>query len=348
MSAPKDHVPKTQDSFSVNLKPRIAVADVRTNERDASALTAAPAINTPSPSHDQRSTLADSDSSYQRIDADTLPSKGLFYEFTALSIRKFHIPELKKVYRARTTSSFRTLVEAIQSTIDRDLFQMTIGDFWYLMYWHRINSYLSAPLEISFTCTDEQHNKKVKDGKLDKETLEGRVTLNKTTLRPQYIEDAEAVSEIIAKVFHDYEGITLCPTRVIDLIENTSMMDTLGGVEAIAEELANTNPGPNGDSPVVAVTVAKKIAEHLDEEWLNDYVGLLHPTHGDTLEKKREFLMVTSATKAYGFELLQDMDTFNALTAHGVEEYVTTQCKGCGAKAEGKISASALDFFPAI
>lgn len=355
MTSPKKSADGTQlrESFTVQPKAKRPPVSVLGVQGDESAMTAAPAP-VPASILDENpekvlSTLADSDSRYVRIPVEQLPSKGAFYDYTALSVRKFPFPAFKKIARAQATSSFRTLVEVVNESIDRDLFSMTTGDFWFLMYWHRINSYLTAPLDITFHCSNPAHIAATQlppDDEMyqDPKTLEGLVTLQKSNLQVEFIPDEEKLAACIAHMYNTY-GILPDPPRVKDLIENVEMMDRLSGLEAFKAEMK-----ANGDESAasVAVSVGDKVLESAEEEWLNDNASLLSDFHGVTLEAKRTWLLAHTEERDIGYELQQEFDTFQGLVAHGIRESVRTTCRGCGGSAEGIISANALRFFPSL
>lgn len=353
MTSPKNTSRTTPHSGDpVQPKAKQPPITVRSVQGDESAMTAAPAAIPATPSDSQKilETLADSDSRYLRIPVEKLPSKGIFYDFTALSIRKFAWTALKKVSRAQATSNFRTLCEVVNESIDRDLFNMTTGDFWYLMYWHRINSYLSAPLDITFQCTNLAHVAATMLPEDDEmyqhpSTLEGVVTLQKSNLQIEYIQDEQALADHIQQIYAAY-SIVPDATRLKDLVENIEIMDRLSGLEAFKAEMREATDESN---PVaVAVSVSDKVLESADEESLNDYASLLADVHGTTLAEKKAWLMQYTDDHDIGYELKVDFDTFIELSAHGVRESVTTTCRGCKGSAEGIISANALKFFPGL
>lgn len=357
MNSPEDYQPHVRETHTVQVKaPTVAIRSVQGSGEGIStaAPDSKPATEKPAAPPTEEmilTTLADSNSRYERIDVDLLPSRGYFYNFNALSVRKLLFPDLKKITRAQATDNFRTLVEVLNTTIDRDLFQLTTGDFWFLMYWHRVNSYLSSPLEIEFRCPNADHIARTLLPETDErylhpKSLEGNVTLSRTTQRVVGIEDEASLVNHIAHTFETY-GVALYPVRVIDLIQNMEMMDRLSGLEAMEKEIRE-----NGlpDSPqALALESAHIVAENIDEEWLNDNASILHhKVHGATLEDRRKFLMDYSEEKGLGFEFAQALDKFIELQAHGVDESVVTNCRGCGARVESEISTPALKFFPGL
>lgn len=84
---------------------------------------------------------------YQSI---SLPSGFMFYDFKDLKARKFEVRDLAKMSKVMKTESHKLFKEVIQNCIDRDVDSLTPGDFKYLCYWLRLNSYPNNPMSISW------------------------------------------------------------------------------------------------------------------------------------------------------------------------------------------------------
>lgn len=80
-----------------------------------------------------------------------LPSKFVFYDFKDLHVRKLTIRDAAKLTRASTQANYKSFKEAIQGCIDRDVDVLTYGDFRYICYWLRVNSYPATPITIEWT-----------------------------------------------------------------------------------------------------------------------------------------------------------------------------------------------------
>lgn len=96
------------------------------------------------------------DSNYIR---EELPSHFVFYDFKSLHIRKFKPSDASLIYRGMTEGKFSLIIDAIDNTINVDARKLTVGDFFYLMYWQRINSYPRKPLTIEWTSRYGNENK---------------------------------------------------------------------------------------------------------------------------------------------------------------------------------------------
>lgn len=88
---------------------------------------------------------------YTRIE---LLSGFIFYEHDELQVRKIDLVTHIKINRAQSTNDFSLLVDAIGSTLlpgGLDIRDLTVPDFYFLLYWHRLNSYSSTPFNVTWT-----------------------------------------------------------------------------------------------------------------------------------------------------------------------------------------------------
>ena len=92
-------------------------------------------------------TPSEVDDKYQSI---SLPSGFIFYDFDTLKIRKFEIRDLAKMYKVMKNQSYSLFKEVIQGCIDRDINLLTTGDFKYICYWLRLNSYPKSPMTVEW------------------------------------------------------------------------------------------------------------------------------------------------------------------------------------------------------
>lgn len=300
--------------------------------------------------------VAKSDSRYTYIRADLLPSEGIFYPWQAegLSIRRFNFADLKKIAQGQGAKDFRHIVEAVNATCDRDVFQMTGGDFWYLMYWHRIHSYLKNPLTAEFECGATGHRDRVfnpetpEHRKLPKASLKSILQLNSTTIQVNKIGDHQKIADKIKYIQTTYNGLLIYPARVTDLLENQDMMEKISGLEALEDEMKEA--GVLDLTPEIALNVSRKGRESSGEIWLNDYASWLHPNkgYGTSLEERREFLEKFATDNDYGYDLFTDITEAMELCVHSITESLKGKCEVCGIEEEVDISTSVLRFFPEL
>ena len=81
----------------------------------------------------------------------TLPSGFMFYDFDNIKVRKFELRDLSKMHRVVKTGSDKLFKEVIQGCVNKDINLLTPGDFKYICYWLRLNSYPKSPMTIEWT-----------------------------------------------------------------------------------------------------------------------------------------------------------------------------------------------------
>lgn len=84
---------------------------------------------------------------YQSVN---LPSNFRFYDFDNIKVRKFEIRDLAKMHRVMQNESESMFKEVIQGCVDRSIKSLTPGDFKYLCYWLRLNSYPKSPMTVEW------------------------------------------------------------------------------------------------------------------------------------------------------------------------------------------------------
>lgn len=79
-----------------------------------------------------------------------LPSQFTPYNFTSITARKFKGKDIGKMYEAAANEQFGKIIATLGSTLTQDINNLTIYDFNYLMYWHRIKSYPTSPYKVQW------------------------------------------------------------------------------------------------------------------------------------------------------------------------------------------------------
>lgn len=92
-------------------------------------------------------------------DIGNLPSNFIPYngEFTKLNIRQILLSELKLLSRAAATNDISSTIKAINMTIDVDINRLTIGDFFYVLMWHKLHSFPKSPVTVNWLCAATLH-----------------------------------------------------------------------------------------------------------------------------------------------------------------------------------------------
>lgn len=265
--------------------------------------------------------------SYAEVDPDftsiDLPSIFQFYDFKSLALRTLKGSHQAKFSRARKEGRLRYVVEAISATLEpnRSAFDLTPGDFYFLMFWQRVNSFTKNPMVVTAYCDNEKHNHSVYVGdevddpdnpgekkivKMDESTLQNESFLKSTTLDSVYAEKVDTSHlAITAKYLLGVETMR-------DVVEATEFIQD--AKEPLTEEdmfLIKYAPflktGPNQENIVAKMkVVADMDADDLAE--LDEYMHLV--------------------------------------TRYGVNEFANIRCKGCGASIRVNIPFDALTFLP--
>jgi hypothetical protein len=241
-----------------------------------------------------------------------LPSLFLFYGFKELAARAFHVEEIAKIYSsymAQDNSGSRLLVEAIGATLSQDVMKLTVGDFWFLMYWHRLNSYKRNPFVVTFHCYAEDHHTQVNEGKLAPETLKNQVTIEQSSLKLITLDQSFKTR---CDEFEQQTGLRFTPELVEDWLY----------IEENRDEL----------SP--------------QQEFLIRYASRLeqNDVQGHTLKERCDFLLNKPDLE---IGVLHEMeDRLIGAADHGVEETITTECGVCHAPIQQKLVVGALNFLP--
>jgi len=80
-----------------------------------------------------------------------LPSNYVFYDYDELRVRKFNIRDAAKLTNASDLKSYVSFRDAIQCCINQDVDNLTLGDFKFICYWLRANSFPKTPITVEWT-----------------------------------------------------------------------------------------------------------------------------------------------------------------------------------------------------
>ncbi len=259
--------------------------------------------------------FSEKNSNYYNITDDVL-SKFIYYQnFNTLSIKPFSIIDVRKIFRARVLEKLEPIVEVISACIDTDksALDLTVPDFWALMYWERMNSYKKTnQWEVRFNCSSDKHLNMVAAGEASPESFNQvkRIT-SKSDLTITFI-DEKAVIDTIARVHAEY-GIFLDAPRMRDQLESHTL-----------------------------VSVLERVEDQLDLFWILRIACHLNPIHGETLVDRMDFIEKADLSP----DLLEEIDKFEKLNKYGISEKIHTTCEVCGAKEVIDLTLDALTFFP--
>lgn len=257
---------------------------------------------------------SEKNSDFMNITAD-ITSKFIFYPYSTLSIKTFDLGILRKIFRAVSLQRVSPIAEAISECIDPDksTLDLTVQDFWSLMFWERINSYKKTAYKISFVCENPKHIEQVESGDLEKKTLENEVVVKKLGELTLKWVDEEKTFEFVNRVQAEY-GVSLFPPTVSDMLELQELQASLKGNEDKAAEAA----------------------------WLARLASNLNRKHGKTLKDRMRFLERGKLSP----DLVAEIDEFADVSDHGISEHVKVCCATCKKEKEVEVSFDALSFFP--
>lgn len=275
--------------------------------------------------------------SYSEVDAlyVALPllSKFLPYSFKSLSLRPVRASEQTKFNRAHKEGLLRHLVDGVSATLEPGVsaYSLTSSDFYFVMYWLRVNSYTKVPYQHHTLCEDPKHVARVMsdDPKeaLPPESLEIKMLVTSSSLTQREL-DASTLDK-----FYLPDAIgSRYPLGFATMADVVAITEKEDEIQLVVEREAL-----QGDT--------SRDAEGEFEEWawLADRASYL--TQGDNGERDLESrIRLVQTMSADDIQELEDY--IQAATNYGVDEYVTVRCEECGAEKRTKVSISALSFLP--
>lgn len=274
-----------------------------------------------------------------------LPSEFVSYQWKDIQVRRFNVEEIRAIVRARISGNLRHLVRAVDNTLSRPVTDLTVGDFWYLLYWHRLNSYKKSPFVIEWVCDAEDHLRKVAgadlhegEESLDPKTLRNLLTVNKSNLDTISI-DRDAYNDLATQLYEEY-GIQVQPQGIVDFVSATDEDEEIQH-RRDAEKKKREAAAAEGDVGAF-LDDQEQATEDDDRSFMYRYAALLSTTHGETLSARSDFLSQQSP------DLLVDLEALLEIVEHGVKESWTVTCKECGASKTIKQSLDALTFLPSL
>lgn len=284
-----------------------------------------------------------------------LPSQFRFYEFDILHVRRFNLNDLNRLHVARQSKSMRVLIDTIDNCIDQSAYDLTVGDFFFLLFWFRFNSFKKTKLSIRTMCTDKTHMERVKmtedalrnklptlaDGSdieyLDEEHTKPRWSKESLIIQQMVTNtDLEIknpdplIHELVDAIAETYNVLPYPKTIKAHLEESEKYADVF---ESLARDTLNAQ-----DAMVTANDI-------MAQDWIFTYACLLSTEHGATVQERAAWLLQQSESGAIDNDITTDLDEFKEKSGHGVSEFVKVKCAGCGAQHNRKIDADALTFF---
>lgn len=244
-----------------------------------------------------------------------LPSNFYFYDFDTLGVGPvlgFHQAKFSRAAKEKRT---RYMVDAVSTLLPEGIsaWDLTIPDFYWLLYWIRMTYYTKVQLIHTAVCSNPKHIHRIQQGELPKESLVSVHTLSKSILSEEVFDPKplEAFIETADLSFLDNSPFTLAPSCITDIVD-------------IEENLLSHENYP-------------------EIEYLVDYAGYLQNKDPGiprlSMQQRCEFVETLTAEDLYTIEQFRTL-----VSAYGVEESIRFTCPECRAESETKISISAHSF----
>lgn len=237
----------------------------------------------------------------------TPPSQFYFYKFDELSIRKMRGIHQARMNTAASQESLKLTVEAVSSLLSVSAYDLTIPDFYWVLYWLRQNSYLRTPLTHTARCKDTDHLIAVAKGTKPEKSLYSVSIVNSTTLVERPL-DIKALEAYVAPP--ELEGIPLYVCTMRDMVD---------------------------------VLEFEERPDWAEFSWLSDYAAFLG--HTDDKGKRLSIEKRIEIAAKMEVDQLSALSEYMSLTSdYGVQEKIKTTCSDCGALIESEVSINANMF----
>ena len=236
-----------------------------------------------------------------------LPSQFFFYSFKDMALSKIRGRHQAKLNAAAAKNSLRSTVEVVSSLSNRSAFGLTIPDFYWCLYWLRINSYMKQQLTHVARCRNKDHLLAVAKGEKEDKTLETIVFISGTSLEERPLDVDKLNAYVIPE---ELSEIPLYTATIMDMVE-----------------VLESEGRPDWEE----FTWLAEIASYLGHQ--DDKGQRL------SLEKRVEIAADFSADQIKAVR-----DYSEIVNDYGVKEKITTQCGDCGAMIESEVSITADTF----
>ncbi len=246
------------------------------------------------------------------VNIGNLPSNFYPYDFDSLYIKPFTVKNLRLLSQSIVTKDITHQIRAVDLVITQDVNKLSIGDYYYVLEWLKINSATKTPLAVEWHC-GEQRLKNKETGEYvsnDPKTL--------TEVAPNLV-----ASDYILEPCgcHNTELIYMTNLEILQLPEE--------GWEGLPEGF---------DFPRVAQL--KDIQDALATPELNMLVGPAQWVAGPTLAAKIELLEAQP-----NLDMFITAQALDDTIVHGLKQTTTLHCRKCRAEHEYIVNIDSLSFF---
>lgn len=273
-----------------------------------------------------------------------LPSKFAYCDFKDLYVRPFTIKHIAKLQKAHRERSLLPIVEAVSSVIyttdprfsDVAMgFQLTLPDFYFVLYWLRLNSFTKSNYIHTTECTDPKHIERValteKFPEYEAAVAAGQMTVEALEeIRAQMLpKESLTISQMITAPQMQVNMLDTVPDPTIYRFEDTDALvfrpPTMQDVLEFAEHPKNVNLATRTEFAFLAQLAS--YVKHRDLPLtLDQRIDIIENATGDQMG------------------LIKDFEKL--LKVYGVEEKIQVTCKECGAARVSKLTLAAHSFLP--
>jgi hypothetical protein len=275
-----------------------------------------------------------------------LPSRFSYYAFKDFYAQPFRTKHIAKLQKAHREQSLLPVVEAVASvcfTTDQRFagqpiaFDLSLPDFFFVLYWLRLNSFTKSNYVHTTKCDNEEHIKRVE------------YMLNMDEIIQQF-----ATQQMSEEEFARIKAQALPATSldISQIVTNTDLrineLETLPDPEIYHfSESSQMYLRPPTMRDVIEFAEAPEMA---NPETRAEYVFLgglaSHIQHRDMRLTLADRIQIVGEAAADDIALIKGFE--KALGDYGVEEKIKVQCKECGAVRGTKLSIAAHSFFSAF
>lgn len=273
-----------------------------------------------------------------------LPSRFAYYGFTDLYVCPFRAKHLGKLQKANREQSMLAMVEAVSAVCYTTnpayagaamAFELTLPDFFFVLYWLRLNSFTKSNYVHTAMCENEDHIRRVSytmnPGFYDAQLANGEITAEERDLMYKEAMNPESLklSQILTNttlVINELETVPDPTFYCFDSEPRIRMRPpTMRDVLDFAEAPERKDPELKEEFSFLA-----QLASHIQ--------------HTEMYMDLRTRIKVVGECSPDEVQLLKGFE--RQIKGYGVEETVKIQCKECGAVSETKLSLAAHSFFP--
>lgn len=246
-----------------------------------------------------------------------LPSRYAPYSVKSIKVKPLTNADIKVLINAEQDSTSNAVVDVFRRRIEGiSLEELTVGDFWYVMYWIRYNTFIDQPMPVPWVCPEHACSTKNISS-----LTEGDLTT---------IELPESFVEPFVVVLPQERGELLVrlPRFGDDAAADEYLLKKKKESDALKRIDRESYHIDAGDKVFVMTALTL-------EHTINPTTGQIMP-----LDERVKFVM-EYLTPNDLYILGQEVKKYN----HGVQNVATFKCAGCGKEQKVRFRLSMQAFF---